>query len=130
MTILDALKYRLAKKGVDSEADTIAEAVKEMADNDNGDSCNTMLLIVEYINDAYVWEQNYPFDDIYKAAIEGRLMVQERYTNTMGNKSWDMAELKLPVFTNETHESGKAVFITSEDAFLSWTPNGFSFVIN
>ena len=37
MTILDSLKYWLSKKGVDSEADNIADAVKEMADTDSND---------------------------------------------------------------------------------------------
>ena len=38
MTILDSFKYWLSKKGVNSEADNIADAIKEMADNDNGAS--------------------------------------------------------------------------------------------
>ena len=51
MTILDALKYRLAKRGIESKADDIAEAVKEMADSDGCGSGGVLNVFIDMVAD-------------------------------------------------------------------------------
>lgn len=127
MTILDALKYRLSKKGVNSEADNIAEAVKEMADNDNG---GMTCLVVDSTEDDYKWEwnQNHSFDEIYNAAVGGRLILHCRIKNST-DEYHDMIIPMLPTFiANEKHSGGRSVrFVDHDNMFINvvWNNDGF-----
>jgi hypothetical protein len=127
MSILESIKYWLEKKGVISKADNIADAVKELADNDN------MLLIVtqDRSNNTFIWEQNYTFDEIYERALKGRRILQVRFINSLEQTegmTWDMAKTYLPLgISNEHHESGRGVVFYGDGMSYYWSESGFVF---
>lgn len=127
MTILESIEYWLEKKGVISKADNIADAVKELADNDN------VLLIVtqDRSNNTFIWEQDYTFDEIYERALKGRRILQVRFINSLETSdgvTWDMAKTYLPFgISTEHHEGGRGVVFYGDGVSYYWSENGFVF---
>lgn len=86
MTILDSFKYWLSKKGVNSEADNIADAIKEMADNDNGGSGGAIYDLdvkdAHFVKDSNIYFIN---PELYQAIISGNVPVVDCWDRSQRN---------------------------------------------